>query len=309
MLINGLENSLQKVPNPTAKEILGKRIAQLKTINPRNIRNFQKNFSALADFRELQEELRDAVFNYAIRKNRIFREKDFCRYDVQNPKVDEVNAVLSFIDQIVNQQTFRKYFSDERAAKKFRELLNVRALEEEMAKAQDQSKKGGAPFKFMPTRGILAEFSGEIGDACWAGEYNSVLNQFPNITHVIMIQNPGMKTERLAGASLLIEANAADGSPLLIIRGLNPQENIINKLKVEEFYKEYTAFARKIADNLGRKLAVVVDDHSGGAGSNRPVLWRYLRGVVLPGKEQVKLAVTPNTNFNGYNIENDCYYI
>lgn len=130
--------------------------------------------------------------------------------------------------------------------------------------------------RFIPTKGLLLEFSGHIADACWASRYRSVAREFPNFSAVIMAQNRGTKHERLAGAALLIETDDQAGNPLLVIRVINPIENIINSLSVEDFLDKFISYAQKVAKNIKRKLAIVIDGHCGGSGTNRPVLFDLL---------------------------------
>ena len=116
---------------------------------------------------------------------------------------------------------------------------------------------------------------GHIADACWASKYDCLAELHPNTTSVIFIQNTDNNARRMAGATFLIETTSAEGEPLLVIRGLNPLENIINDLDQKSFVDEFTAYTREIANNQGRKLAIVIDDHSGGSCTNRPSLFAY----------------------------------
>ncbi len=304
-IISDLEAKSAAAPNPKAKEAMAQKIADLKSLDLRSIKSFQKNFSTLADFKELHEDLRQVLFSYALKKNPDWRRENFNRYAPQ-PAVDQITRVLDFVDHIVNQETFDRYFTDPRAAKKFRELINIRALEEELSRAQNQATKGAIPFEFIPTRGLLTELSGHIADACWASKYKSILKEFPNFTPVIMVQNPDNKHRRLAGAAFLIEAESESGEPLLIARGLNPQENVINNLSVQDFYEKFMSFAGQIAEKSARKLAVVIDDHSGGSSTNRPVLFNFLSQKARSLKK-IPLSEKSKTRFNGYDITRDVF--
>ena len=152
------------------------------------------------------------------------------------------------------------------------------------------------------------EFSGHIADACWASKYGSMAEEFPNFSATIMVQNRGTKNERLAGASMMIETTGEDGTPLLVIRGLNPIENVINGVQVEDFFDKFIDYAQKIADKTKRKLAIVIDDHSGGSATNRPALFDFLNKKRI-SLEQVKLDSTKGTTFNGYDITSDTYLL
>jgi hypothetical protein len=160
----------------------------------------------------------------------------------------------------------------------------------------------------VPTRGALLEFSGQIGDACWASKYDCIAAKFPNFTAVTMVEKPGTESEKLAGSALLIETVSDTGTPLLVIRGLNPLETVINKLQVEDFYEKFTTWANEQAVKMGRTLAIVIDNHSGGSSTNRPVLFQYLAKKTKVLKK-VTLANEPITEFNGYDIRTETYLV
>lgn len=305
-ILQTLKDKLAQTQHPKAIENLQKRIEILEGLDLRSVKNFQKNFETLSQFSELHEELRQLVFYYAFHKNRNYREpaKEVTYRD--KPQFDDVRWMINFVDHIVNEETWAKYFTDDRAAKSFRKLINVNALNEEFSRAQNQASSGTASMEFIPTRGLLMEFSGHIADTCWASKYDSMAESFPNFSAVVLVQNRGTKHERLAGAGMLIETTAQDGTPLLVIRGLNPIENVINSLNVEDFYRKFTDYIAQIAEKTGRQIAIVIDDHSGGSASNRPALFQLLSEKKI-ALQKVKLASEEDTTFNGYNIV-DCTY-
>lgn len=294
--------------NPKAIASLTDRLEKLKGVQLRSVRDWQESFSALAQFREFEPELREFVMYVALHKHRDQREVMSKVVNRSEPSFDDVSAMVNFISHIVNEQTWRKYFTDSHAMKAFFALTNLRALEEELVRAQQQDIKGTTPLQFVPTRGLLLEFSGHIADACWASRYGSIAETFPNFSAVIIVQNQGEDYERLAGASLFIEAEAQDGTPLLIIRGLNPIENVINSLDVKDFTTKFIEYAREQAEAAGRKLAVVIDSSSGQACTNRPVLFKHLADMKYD-LEPIELASSSNTSFNGYDISQNIYLL
>lgn len=309
ILLESLRNRLNEQTNPRAKENLSKKINQLEDINWRSVRDFPKTFTVLSQFSEFNEELRKLVFFYAISNpthERMMRGK---LLKADQPSLEDVSTMINFVSHIVNEETWSKYFTDRNAKKAFETLTNIRALEEELARVQNQAIKGTTNMDFVPTRGILLEFSGHIADACWASHYESIANEFPNFSSVIMVQNKGTKHERLAGACLLIETETArEQTPLLIIRGLNPIENVINELSVEDFYNKFVAYAKGIAEASKRKLAIVIDDHAGGSGTNRPALFSHLNKI-KSSLRPVRLRNPGECEFNGYDISGNTYLV
>lgn len=305
-ILQTLKNKLAQLQHPKAVENLQKRIEMLEGLDLRSVKNFQSNFEGLSQFNELHEELRQLIFYYALRKNKDYREPAKEVTHREKPQFDDIQWMINFIEHIVNEETWAKYFTDDRATKSFRKLVNVNALNEEFSRAQNQASSGTTSIEFIPTRGLLMEFSGHIADACWASKYNSIAESFPNFSTVVLVQNRGTKHERLAGAGMLIETIAHDGAPLLVIRGLNPIENVINSLSVEDFYQKFTGYIKQIAESTGRQPAIVIDDHSGGSASNRPALFQFL-SEKKKALQRVRLASEEDTSFNGYNIV-DCTY-
>lgn len=309
-LISALSNKADSMPNPQAREGLSRKIRLLESVNMRSIKDFQSNFSILAANKEFNELLRQAVFLISFSKNKQSQDYDLNSIDLKKPSIDDISWTLDFVDHITNQETLSKYFTDKKAQKMFNDVISVQAISDEMALLQDAGgpSRDTTKLQLMPTRGILTEFSGHIADACWASQYQSIAKEFPNFTPVIIRQNPETKFERLAGALMLIETESSAGERLLVIRGFNPIENLINSLSVEDFYEQVTGYLKDLAEKDQRKLVIVVDDSSGGSASNRPVLFNYLSKEAETMKA-VDLKSTVDTSFNGYDIVRKTYFV
>ncbi|MBM3260907.1 hypothetical protein FJY93_00645 [Candidatus Kaiserbacteria bacterium] len=273
--------------------------------------SLQEQFNILRSIKgEFDDELMQLMFFLGFRYNRGYVSEPLPSYSLENPTLDEITWVMNFVDHIVGQETLSKYFTDKKAAKSFRDLIDLSALEQGVARMQNALGTAGAMhMQFLPNRGLLAEFSGQIADACWATTHGiGLLEKFPHITTLLMVQNPETVHERLAGAALLIETVSANDEPLLVIRGLNPIQNVINQLDVKDFYQHTITYLKTIAQKQGRKLAIVIDDHSGGAATNRPVLFTYL-DQLKSSLQKVRLKSAQDTTFNDYSIVNDCYLV
>ncbi len=312
-IITGLEAKLAQIPNEKAKIDIQQRINSIKAIQIRNVKEFQHNFRALSQFKELHPLLRKVTFAVSLLKNK--QQKERIQNELlksretssgkQEIKINEATTLLDFVDHITNKETMLEYFTDKKAKDAFLEINGVKAIQEELARVQNQDIAGTMPMQFVPVRNLLTEFSGHIADACWASKYRSILESFPNFTSVIFVKDPKGKYESLVGACFLIETESKDGEPLLVVRGLNPQENTINRLSVEDFFNKFANYVKNIATKDGRKVALVVDNHSGGSGTNRPLLFEYMKHLTTP----LPLASNDDTNFNGYNITRDCVEI
>lgn len=185
-----------------------------------------------------------------------------------------------FIEHVVNQETYASYFgNNKKLANKFKQISSTRALEEAMKLQQKRATRSGTTgVQFVPSRGILIEMSGQIASACWADMYDLVAEDFPNLSAVLIKSNPGTPEQQIVGAAMLIETqDTATHEKVLLLRGLNPQESYINrKVDVGDFYDAITDYVKQQAEVIGAKPAIVIDDHAGGASTNRPVLFGYM---------------------------------
>ncbi|HOX40799.1 MAG TPA: hypothetical protein PK263_01230 [bacterium] len=299
-----------KIDPDKRKAMIESRIAELSAINLRSVAGFEKNFELLATVPGIDEELRVLLFLIALHRNRqnVNMIKELSH--ISEPSVDDIPKIMDFVDHITNKEVWHKYFKSKSALKLFGSIVDVKALQEEYLRAQNQAIVGTTTLDFIPTRGPLMEFSGHIADACWAGKaQESFAKEFPNFASVIMVQNRNTKFERIAGACMLIETQALDGTPLLVVRGLNPIENVINSLKVSDFCDKFFSQVKLWADKLGRKAAIVIDNHSGGSSTNRPILYSHLSTAVKPRSAQIRLKSADDTTFNGYNIVDNVYLL
>lgn len=226
----------------------------------------------------------------------------------KSPNLQQIGEMTDLIGHLTNQEVWGPLFSDIGGEKQLQNLLSIDALTNTLQRSLSISTKGQRTIRFLPTRDALMELSGHIADACWASKYDSLADLHPNTTSVIFIQNPETATRRMVGAMFLIETVSAEGEPLLVIRGLNPLENIINDLDPKSFVDEVAIYAREIAENQGRKLAIVIDGHSGGSSTNRPALFAYLSGI-RGALQKISLASELDTTINNYNIVDDTYLI
>ena len=87
-----------------------------------------------------------------------------------------------------------------------------------------------------------------VAEGC--DEFCKRLRNMTDFTAVTIRQHPEGRHDRLVGAFMLIEGESYLGEPLLIIRGLNPIENFINKVEVEEFYEAAISYVKNVAKKM-----------------------------------------------------------
>jgi len=289
---------------------LAQNLQTLESINIQTPADVQAALIEFAKYPEFHPVLREVMFTFALQHpehaDQINR-----MYGVTNadePTVQTISDTLNFVDHIVNQEVMDTYFTDRKAGKAFRKVNSVVALSQQLTKMMGEKSDQTLPMKFVPTRGPLLELSGQIADACWASKYSLIAEDFENVTAVTMVANPDSAKEKFVGSALLLEAQNVDGEQFLIVRGLNPIENTINKLDVEDFYQTFMTWADEQAAQMDRDLLVVIDDHAGGSATNRPKLFTHL---TQKSKElrQRTLSSVEDTTFNGYNITNDVFEV
>jgi len=300
--------------NIRAQTNIQDQINRLSALNFQELENPQNIVTTLMGFRgQFDELLRQTVFYSSFMINDQFQKDDLSQFSKDAPTLDQVSWMLNFIDHITNKETFRQFFSEKSAIAEFQKLLGTKSLQDTLTSLQHQGKVGVTTMRFIPGRDIKTELSGYFADACWADKYKSILEQFPNITSLTMVQNPdNEKNQRIAGACLLIEGESKKGKPLLIIRGLNPIENVANQLNLESFFTQLVSYLKPIAAKMNRELCIVINKKAKTAGTddtNRPLLFQYLHEKVLPNLKNVRLRQDDKTTFNGYDIENNVYAI
>jgi hypothetical protein len=230
-------------------------------------------------------------------------------------KLGESEAVAAIVENILHNgvsNLLEKPGLSKQDKRAIKDLLSVRALEPML----EQHKSDQPPVKlnFVPVRGMLLEASGYIGKACWA-EKGIISRDRDNIDGLVFVEQTGSDEElvdNFAGASILIRATANDGQPLLIIRGLNPADSLLNKVELADFYSKLTRYVQDLAESDGRQAAIVIGDLVGRATTNRPILFNFLSRRLTnqnhSGLQKIRVPLE-ETVFNGYDITDDTYLL
>ena len=217
--------------------------------------------------------------------------------------------MIEFVTHFTKMETWRSTFEhDKKLYKKIKSLLSIKSLTEYLKLVEKKREKPTdetLQIEMIPCHNLLTEFSGHIADACWASIYTSVLKSMPNLTSVIITEAADKKP---VGAFLLLESTNSAGEKVLVIRGINPKKEWIAKIDESSFIEKVIETSRKIASLKGAKLAIVIDDHIGGATSNRPSVYSKISGLKPKLLPVIGLNLN-NTEFNGYDITSDTFYI
>ena len=156
----------------------------------------------------------------------------------------------------------------------------------------------------------LRELAAYIGDSCYTLQGKLLSEEHPNVTAIIMKQiNRGTGEERFVGSSLLIDTTDVNGDRVAVIRALNPIENIINKLSVSDFYNQFTSYIKTVTQGYYSKVGIVIDNRAGGAATNRPMLFNYLKRLRDDGTLKLMPISKEDTVINGFDISDKVYEV
>lgn len=287
-----------------------------ETINSRlasgniDIDTYAEIFPILSRHKKLHANLRKLAFALTFQR-RLPLQSMFTKLPEQ-PNINAIEQIDYFINEEVVGNIFKDVFTQDHVAQKFKRMCKTGPISMDMHKDKESSiMESTRKIQFIPTRGALREFAAYIGDSCYTLQGKLMSEEHPNVTAIIMKQiNRGTGEERFVGSSLLIDTTDVSGDRVAVIRALNPIENIINKLSVSDFYNQFINYIKAATQGDFSKVGIVIDNRAGGAATNRPLLFNYLKrlrddGILRPmtmiGKE--------DTVINGFDISDKVYEV
>ena len=266
----------------------------------------------LLEISELDEDLRKFLFSLTLFKNENYfsqKKSDLNNINETEPKYDDISLMIDFVSHMVINETVKKYIKDKKLLKTIeKKKIGIASFKDQLRKIENREKKdfGKIKIQYSVHRDLSTELSGYTADACWASK-ELILPKFDNLYSVSIVSNKGEANERLNGSSILLEGRTKNDEKILIIRGLNPNENLINSLDAGEFFDSFVEFLKT---NFGQeyKIAVAISDHVGSFTTNRPVLFEHISK--LEGKlKKIKVKDGDKLVFNGYDIRNSVYLV
>lgn len=211
--------------------------------------------------------------------------------------VHEMRQLHDFLERI----RAKHRFSDKKTMHRYNAMLSGAAFRRMIDRYEGHyARKETIDVTFVPDRGLAMELSGYVADACWTQEA-SITRRFPQVTAVIM-KRPlqGSPVGRLIGSLLLIETESTDGDKVLVMRGINPIENQINKMDGAAFLDAAVSYCREMAGAMGCIPAIVLDQQ-GGASTNREAVFRAIDQQYLLAEPVI--IDNPDATFNGYALQ------
>jgi hypothetical protein len=220
----------------------------------------------------------------------------------EKPSKGDLEQMVEFVNNVLKQHVCPALNLTAAQNKKLSKILNVNGLVEEIGRLNQMLSGRKRELLCVPSREVLGELSGYYGDACWTAVEDSMKNN-PKMTAVAFVSNPDEKKHRkLAGATLLIET-AIGGEKVMIIRGLNPKQNLIERLSAEKFTEEFIeSYIMSICLAQG-VTKILCPLHNEGALTNRPSIAEYLKKKYSTAR---RVKLDEEIDFNGYNITDSC---
>ena len=307
---------------------LNSKIEQLEKMTTQSLwrlGKFYENIQVLSQHKEFKQHLRSLLIASTLLQNPNIDITDIINTRSKSiTDLNQITRLTALLEQTVREETWKDNFIanlNEKSLKKITEVGFLSDFIRSQIKLQEKARLLATDpdavevrkqnYSLIPVHGPLKELSGQIADTCWATYDGHKFDGFDNFTAVLIVKDLNVPAKRrFAGAALLIEGEALDGTPLLIIRGLNPLESDTHSVDIDSFVSEFSSYANRIAQEQGRKLAIVIDGHSGGSATNRPLLYAYL-SALRKSLTQVEVADTPGnrTTFNGYDITQNTYLV
>ncbi|MGL4758876.1 MAG: hypothetical protein ACRCXZ_06045, partial [Patescibacteria group bacterium] len=314
LLVDKLPNIDPRFQDPIKSKI--ERLNQFLEIDSENP-DFAEMIMILYPIKDFKDDLQQLLFTLTWTNNEDVMRRFFQKIN-RTTGVKEYQQYVDLIEFVFNgmyEESFKKSVLGEESDRKTQEsnllltnkfngIMGVDYLQKELNIIKSNLGMTTKEVHFEPTRGPFLEFSGELADACWAGMYEHIGSEFPNVTAVSMIVDKGTSQQRAVGSCLLMEAKNTEGQKLLLIRGLNPKKDFISGLDNDDFLNQYIEYIKVLAKNIGAKACLVCDDHPGGCGTNRPTLFQSMQKKIAKLK-RVELGPDPETKFNKYDLKSN----
>ena len=181
------------------------------------------------------------------------------------------------------------------------ELVRAGNRLQRLKDASMQSAESEQSITFVPSRGLLRIFSGDIADACYTSQHAQLAKgEFDDLTAIIMVTNRGTAQERIEGSVLFIETKTKKKKEsVLHVRANNPRENLLGKVDSDALNRAILEYARRTAKRRDMSRADVPLDRASASCSNRKDVAKYYNDK-FKFNPRLALENTPETNFNGY---------
>lgn len=171
-------------------------------------------------------------------------------------------------------------------------------------------------IQFVPVGGLGRLTAGNVGNACYTSQTESLANGKFRDTHMMMIVKKRTDgSEQIVGSILGIIAQTAVppyGTPVYVMRANNPQENFLSTVDINSYVDaSVKALIQQAVDCRNEnvlldyesdiKVTIPMESSSNASMTNRPRVHELLYKM-FKDCERVPLLDTPDTEFNGYPV-------
>ncbi|MBI2338550.1 hypothetical protein HYU95_05200 [Candidatus Daviesbacteria bacterium] len=207
------------------------------------------------------------------------------------------------VETIIKNDGLRKNF------RRITERFNPHAekLRQEQARFIKTQTGQVAEVKIIPDRGLVGEMAGYLADVCYTRvpnllqTYSGSESRHPLVIPYKFITGLESGDSRFVGSVLIFEVQTAKGEEALLVRALDiPKEGEIDISKFTESLLDKFA---DVAEIRGKKKVLVAG--TAGTISNYSSITSYVINNYVHDKEPE--PVSPDFDFNGYNITNKIY--
>ncbi len=280
------EQKISQTPHEKTREEIVKKQQELSRFVIGQSANLGYFFKLLLEKKEHAELLREYLLLGVL--DRFPKSKERLRDILACDDVtfSEIKEMFEILYGLAYEMTWKGFFPNTADRKVFEGIFKTHVLERDVIRCQNFESTKKISLHFFQTRGILLDFTGDISGTCMK-DSSGLAENFPNLSAVIFVQDRGTRNERLVGSCLLLEAEDCKGNPILIIRALNPAENLINDLALQDFFDVFVGYAREIAKKSGRTLAIAISENIQFT-TNRMALHLFIRNM---RKSLVKISI------------------
>jgi len=233
--------------------------------------------------------------------------------ETEETSLATLTQLYEFVNIIIKEHSLEISNLSEPQKRRVIKNLNINALRQDIENYNRSEAGATKTITCVPTRGVLAELSGDLADACWTRTRN-IMRDNPKMIADIFVENieDPLRTKSI-GACLLIETTI-NGEPAIVLRGINPRQELFDQGGMPlSFLKNYiddrvVGLAEELAKERGASRALIVGPRPGtGAFSNRPGIRVAETFNQVSTGQPVELDET--LNFNNYDITTRCELI
>lgn len=256
-------------------------------------------FPHLYTVRSCQSSLRRLAMAEELKRMGPAAYEEVTAVDTTDVTITGVRVMSDFADRLVTSHQF----AHPSVVKAYEGLFGAGILRQALRQYETSNDDTAnmVTIDLIPTRGLGLELSGYVGDVCWTTQTQSLADNFPNITGVIMRRTSIDGRQRLVGSALMIETCDRAGNRVLALRGINPTENQIRKFDPASFLSAVIDYGKQMAATIGAVPAIALDQ-AGESSTNRPTLFdemqRQLSALPLVDIADGELTAS----FNGYTL-------